>query len=484
MNFNTLRFRIILTFTPIILAGFTGLALLVGSQIRTAAAEDFAQRAEEQVALIARGLESPLEHLLEGEQTPSALEDTVKTYVQQTGGDVLLLSAAGQLIAGSAELLPTGSLLEQNEIQAALTGQVTHEIRPNADAEATLYTAAPVIHDGSTLGIVSLALPRSGIDTVIRQRWLGLIAGIATLTVITLLLSILLAISLTRPVEQLRQSALRLAEGDFSTPLPETRQDEFGELARTFNYMRRQVQAMLEEQRSFASNAAHELRTPLTTIHLRTEALLADPSDSARTEQYIGEINSEVERLAGLVDDLTLLSRIDAGRFEPGKEQIQPERFVTHLVREFEARFRAKSQRFELEVLEPLVPIEVSLNHLHVVFRNLLDNAHKYSPPDETITWKIWQEENRLMSAIADTGRGISPEVQANLFKRFYRGDESRSRLVPGTGLGLALCKSIVEAYGGSLLVASDGPDKGTTITVSWPVASNDLPGTDSGNPR
>jgi signal transduction histidine kinase len=323
---------------------------------------------------------------------------------------------------------------------------------------------------------VQVAKPLSGVTVAIRQRWGVLGAGVLALTLVALAASILLSTSLTNPLTQLRSSALRLSEGDFSKRLPDNRRDEFGQLATTFNYMVDQIESMLEEQRAFAANAAHELRTPLTTIRLRSDALQQNHLDGALREQYIAEIDREVKRLAGLVDDLILLSRIETGRAELGKEQIDLSRFARSLVREFQPGAEAKSITLTLDAPSELPPLQASLNHLRVVFRNLLDNAIKYTPGGQRVIWTMRADEHSIRSTIVDTGLGIDEKDLPHLFQRFYRADKAHTRTVLGTGLGLSLVRSIVELYGGEITIGSPGVNQGTTVMVVWPTDPEDDP--------
>jgi signal transduction histidine kinase len=292
------------------------------------------------------------------------------------------------------------------------------------------------------------------------------------LTLLTVIVSALVAASLTRPLNELRQAAHRIGEGEFSATVDDPGSDEIGDLARAFNSMSGKVEAMLEQQRSFASNAAHELRTPLTTMLLRTESLLTGGGQGEQARQYLEEIDTEARRLAGLVDDLLILSRLDAGQLTRGEERVDIGRLARSLLRSYQSQLERKSLTCRLDVADYLPPVTGQMSHLHLVFRNLLDNAIKYTPPGGRITWTVSREGDSLVSRLADTGRGISPEQQQHLFERFYRADTARSRSVPGTGLGLSLTASIVDLYGGQIAVRSPGLDQGTEVTIVWPLSS------------
>jgi len=241
-------------------------------------------------------------------------------------------------------------------------------------------------------------------------------------------------------------------------------------LGQTFNHMAEQVEAMLLEQKAFASNASHELRTPLTTIRLRSEALREGNLDEATTKQYIAEIDDEVARLGRLVNDLIQLSRFDSGRAEVGNELIDPVRLGRSLCQQMEKMAGSKHILLNFEAPAQLPPIQANQSHLRIVLQNLLGNALKYTPEGGQVTWRLSLDDGYLRSEIHDSGVGLSPEDIPHLFERFYRADKAHTRATGGTGLGLPLAKSIVEFYNGRIQIHSEGTGQGTTATVWWPL--------------
>ena len=202
------------------------------------------------------------------------------------------------------------------------------------------------------------------------------------------------------------------------------------------------------------------------------EVIQSDPLDVDTNQQYIAEIDDEVRRLGTLIEDLTLLSRFDAGRSELGKSEIDVRRFATSIMQQFQPQATPKQITLTLESPQEGVTLYASLTHLTVVFRNVLDNALKYTPEGGIITMIISEEVDGICAIIEDTGQGIEPHHLPRLFERFFRVDKARSRQVPGTGLGLALVQSIVKAYGGSISIESDGLQQGTTVTIRWPITT------------
>jgi signal transduction histidine kinase len=468
MKLRSLRVRILIAFTGLILIGFAALTAFAGQQVSTGTTNDFKERMIEQAQLIARGLKEPVEHFAEGEGSANSIEVALQEYANQFGIEMTLLQGNGRYLLGS----PVSSTLSSEnapEVTTASRGQTGENTRPDPSGQQTVYTAAPIYEDGQILAIIHLAAPLTGAQSLIWQRWSILIGGVLILAGLAIGVSLWLSSSLTRPLSQLQSSAEKIAQGDFSQRLPEDRQDEIGQLAGAFNHMTGQVEAMIEEQRTFAGNASHELRTPLTTIRLRSEALRDGVVDEPTSRQYIIEIDDEVARLGRLVEDLILVSRLDSGRLQAGHEEIDPVRFVRSLAQELQPALTEKQLRLDLQLPSQLPPVQASLNHLKVVFRNILTNTIKYTPTGGQIMWCIAEENGRFHATITDTGQGIAPEDLDHLFERFYRADKAHSREIPGVGLGLSLVKMIVEFYGGTIQISSPGIDQGTTVIVQWP---------------
>ncbi len=475
MKLQGVRTRLILAYTGLILLGFTGLALLAGRQISQGATEDFQQNLEEQAGLLARSLRDPLEELAEEQESAAALATAVTSYGEQLNGRVTLYDRSGRAWLDSSGSLPK-ALSGQPEITAALDRRITHDVRANEQGVQMVYAAAPILEDNHILGVIQLSTPLNTAQTLIAGRWLALAGGVLALTLLALAASLWLAASFTRPLGQLRRSALTLASGDFSHRLEMPRKDEFGDLAQTFNYMAEQVEAMIEEQRAFASNASHELRTPLTTIRLRSEALREGTLDEATAAQYAVEIDDEAIRLGHLVNELILLSRLDAGRAELGTDMVDIAPLVQSLLREFEPQIRQKTLAVTVQTAPDLPAVAANPGHVRIVLHNLLGNAIKYTPDNGRIDWTFTATSDAIQMTLRDNGQGIVATDLPHLFERFYRADKARTRATAGSGLGLSLTQSIVHLYRGQIEIESAGLGEGTTARLIWPCAAeNDI---------
>ncbi len=461
----SIRTRLLIVQVSIILVGFAGLTLIAGRQISSAAQVDFAQRLQNEVILIAQGIGPVVDRYIDKQIDSRELNTAIANYETQVNAELRLYP-----MHNSSPPFSRNAFHNLPELENASRGQVALVERRDETGEDTFYTAAPVLHDELLLGLIQLSVPARNLQMVVAERWLELGSVFILMTAVAVLAVSWLSRSIIQPLHRLRESAIRLSEGHFEHRVAYSGQDEIGAVAQAFNEMARQVESMLEEQRAFASNTSHELRTPLTTIRLRSEALRYDQQlDAAIARRYIAEIDDEVSRMSALIEDLTLLSRFDAGRAELGDNQIDLSRFAASLQQRMLPQASAKNIRLELDLAQDVPPVCAGLNHFTVVFRNLLDNAVKYTPEGGSISWRISAGVDGICSVMEDTGRGIEPDQLPHLFERFYRADKARSRDIPGTGLGLAIAKSIVEAYGGSISVESQGSGKGTIVRVLWP---------------
>ena len=465
-----LRTRFVITFSSLIVLGFAGLFLIAGQQISQGATEDFERDLEQQASLVARGLREDLENFHEGELSQTSLENTVGDYAGRTNTRITLIDTTGRAWLDSTGAPPAENQRNYLEVAAALENRTVYDVRPDAAGNTTVYAAAAVTEEGQVLSIVQISTPLTHARGVVLERWLTLGGGVVLLTAAAVIAALWLSASLTRPLSQLRDTANQMAAGNLEQRLPENRRDEIGELAAAFNHMAEQVDAMLVEQRAFASNAAHELRTPITAIRLRSEALREGALDEATKQQYIAEIDEEAARMGDLVQDLIMLSRLEGGRASRGQEQISPWQLAHSLMREFQPQAAGRHITLTLDAPEELPAQTASLAHMRIVFRNLLSNALKYTPDGGRITWKIRVAGGEIYHNITDTGQGIAPEDLPHVFERFYRADKARTRQVDGVGLGLSLVQTVVALYDGRITISSPGLGQGTTVELWWPV--------------
>ncbi len=270
----------------------------------------------------------------------------------------------------------------------------------------------------------------------------------------------LLAWRMTRPLVELTGTAERVAvTDDLDTNVPDEGSDEVGRLAGAFRNMLASLRSARDQQRRLVQDASHELRTPLTSIRTNTAVLRKYPDlDPAERERILQDLNTEVEELVALVDEL-----VDAaveGRSDEATTAVD----LVALAASVAARVERRSgHRIEVEG----APWSVSgqQGQLERALSNLLENAVKFDGGDVPITCRI--EPGRI--TVIDHGPGIADADKAQVFERFFRTDSARS--APGSGLGLAIVRDIARAHGGDVFVG-DTPGGGLSIGFTLPIAS------------
>jgi signal transduction histidine kinase len=225
----------------------------------------------------------------------------------------------------------------------------------------------------------------------------------------------------------------------------------------------------------FVSNVSHELRTPLTNI--KWYLWLLEHGKPEKRVQYMATLNSETDLLQRLIEDLLDLSRLDQGRARFDLAPVDVNRPVAMLV---DARGSLVSERglsLTVQTEPKLPPVLADANMLMQVLTNLIANAANYTPAGGRIVVSsgLQQRDGQpwVTLAVRDTGLGITPEDQALIFERFYRGEAARQTGVAGTGLGLSICQEIVQRHNGRIWVESAGEGQGSTFYVALPVAGD-----------
>lgn len=305
------------------------------------------------------------------------------------------------------------------------------------------------------------------------------VAGLAGTAALMLLFGLYLASAIARPVREAATGAGRLAGGELSLRLEQGGPGEVGELTRSFNQMAEgleSAQLELEEQNAqlreserlksdLVNTVSHELRTPLSGVLGFTKLLLSRDFDSETRRHYLGIVDAQARRLSDLIDDFLDVRRIEEGRFERAQELLD----MGALLREEAQLYSAQSPKHRLALTLPKEPLPVigSPDRLRQVIGNLLSNAIKYSPRGGIVELKAEATNGTVRVEVRDEGIGIPVPQQPQIFTKFFRGDAAASG-IPGTGLGLAVSRDIVESHGGRIgFTSSEG--EGATFFVELP---------------
>ncbi len=269
------------------------------------------------------------------------------------------------------------------------------------------------------------------------------------------------------PVEEIRRQAERISRSNVMdrVPLPSLR-GEFRDLARTFNEMLDRLEKGMQDLQNFAADAAHELRTPLATLRAEIETAVREPRSAAEIQDLLGSQAEEVSRMQRIVTDLFMLAKLDMRQYALQKERVELRPLLEEARETLQAAADPRAIVITLEGADAQVAGDpVALRR---VFMNLIENAVKYNREGGRVAIRLQPEGERVRVIVSDNGPGIPAEALPQLFRRFYRVDKARSRESGGAGLGLAICRSFIEAHEGGISAASE-PGRGSTFTVDLP---------------
>ena len=273
------------------------------------------------------------------------------------------------------------------------------------------------------------------------------------------------------PVAALTAAAERVNEHNLGNRLPRTGNgDELDRLTEVFNAMTERLNQSFARMREFTLHASHELKTPLTVMHGELETALQDQALSAPQKERLESELDEVQRLAKIVDGLTLLTKADAGQVALAREPVRLDELVREACADAQSLARPREIKVSVAACEELT-VTGDRHRLRQLLLNLTDNAVKYNVSKGTVSLSLRRSGQTAELAIANTGAGIPAEILPRIFDPFFRGDSSHSQTVEGCGLGLSIARWIATAHGGTIQITSE-PNRLTTATVSLPLAS------------
>jgi signal transduction histidine kinase len=272
------------------------------------------------------------------------------------------------------------------------------------------------------------------------------------------------------PVDALTRAIERIHDHNLSQRLPRTGNgDEIDRLTQVFNEMTARLDQSFQRIRDFTLHASHELKTPLTVMQGELETACLEENLTEPQREQMASLVDEVQRLAKIVDGLSLLTKADAGQVTLSMEPVQMDALVNDAVED--ARLLGYGDGIAVNLLAcDAVTIRGDRHRLRQVLLNLVDNAVKYNRPGGSVDVSLRRVGPELVLTIQNTGPGIPAEDLPKVFSRFFRGDASHSSAVEGSGLGLSIAQWIVEAHGGAIRIDSreGGP---TMITARLPAA-------------
>ena len=372
---------------------------------------------------------------------------------------------------------PNGTVLSPDDPPAGLPSFTDGMVHVGI-AQGVEYAVVPVVLSGQVVELVYATHPAAGRGALARVGatfrfltdfwWQFLLAG-ALAAGLSLVVARWLARGMTQPLRDMAAAARRMETGDYTKRIHTRSRDEVGQLAAAFNRMSAELQDLEQSRRDLVANVSHELKTPITAIRAHLENLLDGVEDpDPRTLQVM---LSQTERLSRLIEQLLELSQLESGELPLQREDLPLGPLVAQVLSEIDVARSDSGVAVESELPEDLPSVDADRERVHQVLFNLLENAVRFTPSGGAVTVSAHRHNGSVEVHVADTGVGIPAEHLPRLFERFYRADPSRSREDGGTGIGLAIARSVVEAHGGHIRAKSE-LGKGSVFTFDLPVAS------------
>jgi heavy metal sensor kinase len=342
---------------------------------------------------------------------------------------------------------------------------------PLPDGRKMLLTAHEVQTPGGARYLIETGAPMDDVQAHL-HRWLRfLLVVLPVVAALALGGGSLLVKRALLPVDKIAASAQRISSQNLSERLPVARTgDELERLSIALNHMIQRLDEAFQYSRRFMADASHELRTPLTVLRGELESFIQEPTLASEWRERLGSALEEVERLAGIVEGLFAISRLDAGEAAAEWVMLDLARLTAATADQMSLLAEDKNIQVTCAAVEP-VWVEGDQARLKQVVVNLLDNAIKYTLQGGAVALSVSALDNKAVLEVADNGVGIPPEALPRVFDRFFRVDKARSRELGGAGLGLSIVKSICAAHHGRVEARST-PGQGSRFRVELPLAA------------
>ncbi len=289
--------------------------------------------------------------------------------------------------------------------------------------------------------------------------------------VTSVVVSVLVTRRVARQLGQVRHASGRIAAGDYTVQVPSVGMGaELDDLASAFNTMASELARVEQTRTRLLSDLAHEMRTPVATLEGYLEGIQDGVVQS--DDETVAVLLHQVARLARLAQDIALVTTAEEGRLSMHRRLVSVDDLVGTAVRLASGRYAAAGVRLTAQIADAAAGtvVEVDQDRIGQVLTNLLDNALRHTPAGGRVAVRVEKHQERVLLQVTDDGEGIGAEHLGHVFERFYRADSARDRAHGGSGIGLAIARSITRAHGGDVTVSSAGQGQGATFTVELPI--------------
>ena len=421
---------------------------------RKSALSGVVQVAAKQVSLLQQGEDLPQL----SEEDRDRVQRAIGIVSETSDSSLLLADAQGNVVLAAGFDQALGAQIPRNVLDQMAGGQKAMFDSGTLGGvyDKGQYTAGCVLTDaaGQVRGYAFASSNISALNGYVADMFSTFILSAGLMLLISSLLSVVFTTRLTLPLRRIAEAARKFGAGDFSTRVPVEGEDEVAQLAVTFNNMAANLEAIDSSRSNFMGNIAHELRTPMTSVKGFVDGMLDGTIPPELYNHYLGVVSQEVGRLTRLIQNMLDISKLEAGDSQVNARSYDVWESITGAA--LAAEQRIESGRIQIQGLVPeRTMVYADPDLVHQVVYNLLDNAIKFTPEEGIIRFGVTRSGGQVTVSIWNTGPGIAPEALPFVFDRFFKEDRSRGLNTRGSGLGLHICKVLVNLSGGKIWVES-----------------------------
>ena len=421
---------------------------------RKSALSSVVQVAAKQVSLLQQGEELPQL----SDEDRDRVQRAIGIVSETSDSSLLLADAQGNVVLAAGFDQALGAQIPRNVLDQMAGGQKAMFDSGTLGGvyDKGQYTAGCVLTDaaGQVRGYAFASSNTSALNGYVADMFSTFILSAGLMLLISSLLSVVFTTRLTLPLRRIAEAARKFGAGDFSTRVPVEGEDEVAQLAVTFNNMAANLEAIDSSRSNFMGNIAHELRTPMTSVKGFVDGMLDGTIPPELYNHYLGVVSQEVGRLTRLIQNMLDISKLEAGEYQVNARSYDVWESITGAA--LAAEQRIESGKIQIQGLVPeRTMVYADPDLVHQVVYNLLDNAIKFTPEEGIIRFGVTRSGGQVTVSIWNTGPGIAPEALPFVFDRFFKEDRSRGLNTRGSGLGLHICKVLVNLSGGKIWVES-----------------------------
>lgn len=395
--------------------------------------------------------------------------DNAEIFWKQTNAEVQIVKFSGEVMLDSEGILYNHILQSDDFKDALINGKGVWTGKRNS-GEHIMAVSYKLKSDSGDVGVLRFITSLEEIDSIIMNISLIFICIGVFAILIAIVMSILLGLSIVRPLKAVMEVAEVMASGNLQVRIKKDRNDEIGKLADTLNYMAKEIQNRDNVKNDFISMVSHELRTPLTSIKGWADTIIDDDfNDREILKDGVNIITKECDRLTKMVGELLDFSRFISNKNELNKEETDITPIVDFIRKQMSKRAIKENINFTV-ICEKQPQISIDKNKIRQVLINLIGNSFQFTEPGGSVTLTVSKDKDCLIFRVEDTGCGISAEELPLVKEKFYKGKNSKSQ----TGLGLAICDEIIKMHNGCLTINSQ-LNVGTVAEVRLPYDNSEV---------